>query len=333
MEPSEVPPQMGVAVFEFDVTQEETDRLSITSRPPASPLDDLYMTQLPVSRHFNHSLRYRLRMCFTRKNEGLAALDIASWSRRATYWPPHIFVSVNEKILHVRRKQHFHHDLPLELTDSLSRGKNKIKVSLPLFPGNLIQDIAYFMAVERIVTLDHDTVWDMVTSGPHVTVEVAKKEICRRLKGLDTDEIIIESDAIAVSVTDLYSSTLNKMPVRGRKCLHLECFDLGTWLLSRPSKPPQGLGEPTMVDCWACPICGMDARPCNLQVDDFFADVAKELLASGNTGVKKIEVLADGSWTAIEEVNEGEELSGSEGAQQSPPSRVKIQEETPDTLD
>ncbi|OTA05942.1 hypothetical protein A9Z42_0066680 [Trichoderma parareesei] len=324
---------MGVAVFKFDVTQEETDRLSITSRPSASPLDDSYMNQLPVSRHFNHSLRYRLRMCFTRKNEGLATLDIATWSRRATYWPPHIFVSVNEKILHVRRKQHFHHDLPLELTDSLSRGKNRIKVSLPLFPGNLIQDIAYFMAVERIVTLDHDTVWDMVTSGPHVTVEVAKKEICRRLKGLDTDEIIIESDAIAVSVTDLYSSTLNEMPVRGRKCLHLECFDLETWLRSRPSKPSQGLGEPTTVDCWACPICGLDARPCNLQVDDFFADVAKQLLASGKTGVKKIEVLADGSWTAIEEVNEGEELSGSEGAQQSPPSRVKIQEETPDTMD
>lgn len=333
VEPREISPQMGVTVLEFDVAQEEADRLSITSRPPASPLDDPFLTQLPVSRHFNNSLRYRLRMCASRKKEGPTTFDAATWTRGATYWPPHIFVSVNEEIMHVRRKQHFHHDLPLELTHSLSKGKHKINVNLPLFPQNLKQDFVYFMAVERIVTLDHDTVWDMVNSGPHVGAEATKKEICRRLRALDTDEIIIESDALTVSVADLFSSTLFDTPVRGRNCLHLECFDLGNWLISRPSKPSPGQGEPTTVDCWGCPICGLDARPCNLEVDDFFADVAKKLLASGKASVKKIEVVADGSWTAIEEGDEGEELSDSDGGQPSPRSRVEIHEITPDAIE
>ncbi|KAL7811004.1 hypothetical protein V8C44DRAFT_365252 [Trichoderma aethiopicum] len=333
VEPREVLPQTGVTVLNFDVTQEEMDRLSITSRPPASPLDDPLITPLPVSRYFNDSLRYRLRMIIARKKESPTTIDAATWSRRGSYWPPHIFISINEKILHIRRKQHFHHDLPLELTDSLAKGTNKIKVSLPLFPQNLVHDIAYFMAVERIVTLDHDSVWDMVLSGPHVDEEATKKEICRRLTGLDTDEIVIESDALTVSVADQFSSTLFDVPVRGRNCRHLECFDLGHWLMTRPSKPSQGQGEPTTVDCWACPMCGSDARPCNVQVDDFFADVAKKLLASGNTGVRQIEVLADGSWKAIEEGNEVEELSDSESAKQSPPTRVKIQEITPETVE
>ncbi|PTB78003.1 hypothetical protein M440DRAFT_1399178 [Trichoderma longibrachiatum ATCC 18648] len=333
VEPREILPQTGVTVLNFDVTQEEMDRLSITSRPPASPLDDPLITPLPVSRYFNDSLRYRLRMIIARKKEAPTTIDAATWSRRGSYWPPHIFISVNEEILHIRRRQHFHHDLPLELTDSLVKGTNKIKVSLPLFPQNLVHDIAHFMAVERIVTLDHDSVWDMVLSGPHVDEEATKKEICRRLTGLDTDEIVIESDALTVSVADQFSSTLFDVPVRGRNCRHLECFDLGHWLMTRPSKPSQGQGEPTTVDCWACPMCGSDARPCSVQVDDFFADVAKKLLASGKTGVRQIEVLADGSWKAIEEGNEVEELSDSESAKQSPPTRLKIQEITPETVE
>ncbi|KAH0498544.1 hypothetical protein TgHK011_005796 [Trichoderma gracile] len=314
-EPREIPLQMGVTVIELDITQEEAGRLSITRRPPPSPLDDPFITQLPVSRHFQNSLRYRLRMCVSRKQEGTMSFDAAKWTRGATYWPPHIFVSVNDEIIQVRRKQHFHRDLPLELTESLSEGKNQIKVNLPPFPQNLQQDVVYFMAVERVVTLDRSTVWDMVTSGPHVKAEVTKKEIRRRLSPLDTDEIIIESDTLTVSVADLFSSTLFNTPVRGRNCLHLECFDLGNWLISRPSKPSLSPGEPTAVDCWGCPICGSDARPCSLQVDDFFVNVTKKLMASGKMKVKKIEVHADGSWTAIEEGDEGEEgeeLSDSE---------------------
>ena len=332
VEPTEIPPQMGVTVLEFDVTHEEIDRLSITSRPPPSPLEDPLIIQLPVSRHFNNSLRFRLRMCTSRK-ERPTTIHPAVWARGKTYWPPHIFVSVNEEIIHVRRKQHFHHDLPLELTDSVFKGKNKIKVNLPQYPQNVIQDIAYLMAVERIITLDHNSVWDMVTFGPHIGAEVTKKEICRRLRAVDTDEMIIESGVLNVSVVDIFSSTLFNMPVRGHNCPHIECFDLGNWLVSRPSKPSPGPGEPSTVDCWACPICGLDARPCNLQVDDFFLDVAKKLLASGKMNVKKIKVLVDGSWTAIEEGGEGEELSDSESAHQSPPSRVKTQEITPDAME
>ncbi|KAL6854099.1 hypothetical protein J3F83DRAFT_755364 [Trichoderma novae-zelandiae] len=333
VEQREIPPQMGVTVLEFDLTQEEVDRLSITSPPSPSPRDDSLMTGLPVSRHFNNSLRYRLRMCESHKNEVSGTSDAATWSRKATHWPPHIFVSVNGEIIHVRRKQHFHHDLPIELTNSLVKGRNKIKVNLPPFPQNLKQDAVYIMAVEQIVTLEHDAVRDLVTSGPHVGVETTKNDISRRLGALNTDEVIIESDALTISVADLFSSTLYDIPVRGRNCLHLECFDLHNWLISRPRKPSLGPGEPTTVDCWNCPLCGMDVRPYNLQVDDFFVHVRNKILASGKRDVKKIEVLVDGSWKAIEEGDEDDKTSDSESAQGKPWSRGRAQVVTLDAME
>lgn len=307
---------MGVSVLEFDLAQEDLDSLCTTRASSDSPVDEALMTGLPVSRHFNNSHRYRLRLCESRKKEGRKTFDEAAWSRGRTYWPPHIFVSVNEEIIHVRRKQHFHFDLPIELTDSLVKGKNTIKVNLPCFPQNVKQDIVYFMAVELIVTLDHDSVWDLVTSGPHISADATKNKIQRRLQRLETDEIVIKSDALTVAIADSFSSKLFDIPVRGRNCPHLECIDLQNWLASRPSKKSQESGEPTMVDSWNCPICGLDARPSNLQVDDFFVEIKNKILESGRSNIKKIKMLADGTWTAMEEADEDGGSSDRDGAQQ-----------------
>jgi hypothetical protein len=51
-----------------------------------------------------------------------------------------------------------------------------------------------------------------------------------------------------------------------------------------------------MVDVWKCPICGGDARPYTLQVDNFFVDVRAKLADDNNLGVKAIWISADGSW-------------------------------------
>jgi hypothetical protein len=51
-----------------------------------------------------------------------------------------------------------------------------------------------------------------------------------------------------------------------------------------------------MVDVWKCPLCGKDARPYSLQIDDFLASVRTKLVEDDNLDVKAILISADGTW-------------------------------------
>jgi len=51
-----------------------------------------------------------------------------------------------------------------------------------------------------------------------------------------------------------------------------------------------------MIDVWKCPLCGRDARPYSLQIDDFLASVRATLAEQDNLDVKAIWISADGSW-------------------------------------
>lgn len=64
-----------------------------------------------------------------------------------------------------------------------------------------------------------------------------------------------------------------------------------------------------MADNWKCPICFLDARPSSLRVDEFFAEVRKGLLAQGLSKTKKILVTADGSWSAVPELDDSDDES------------------------
>ncbi|KAK5987427.1 E3 SUMO-protein ligase gei-17 [Cladobotryum mycophilum] len=160
------------------------------------------------------------------------------------------------------------------------------------------------MAVERVITLNHDSVWSMVTNSRHITIDEMKQEVQRRLRPPASDDIVVENDTLTVTVADPFSSRLFVVPVRARDCRHLECIDLKNWLETRPGKSARKPTEPTMVDVWSCPICGCDARPSRLRVDDFFVEVRNKLLERSNVSVKKIEISANGTWTAIEEPEE-----------------------------
>ncbi|KAL7967077.1 hypothetical protein HDV63DRAFT_396696 [Trichoderma sp. SZMC 28014] len=304
VKPTEMKVHMGISELKFSIEQEDLGRRPIASEPSELPVGELPM-DLPVSRHFNHSQRYRLRMCGRSKlgdNEG-AVSDPAKWVTCRTNWPPHTILALNGEIISPLFKQHYHKDLPIELTHSLIEGMNTIKVHIPSFPQNIKENLDYFMAVELILTLDHDSARALVTSAPHVSVDETKAEIKRRLQLDIDDEIIIHSDTLTVSVADSFSSDLFDLPVRGRNCRHLECIDLENWLGSRPRKPSPEAGEPTMVDAWGCPICGEDARPGNLQIDDYFVQIRDKLLEDRMTKVNKIQISVDGTWEAVEEAD------------------------------
>lgn len=310
VEPKAFPPQKGLRTLHFTITEEILSRISKTTES----------ANLPVCRYYNNSLRYRLRLC--QYGQDQTVVSEATWATSRGFWPENIHISLNEQPKLLRRRRHFHHDLPIELTDTLVLGTNKISVSLPNIPGNIKPASMFFIAVEVINTLRHDSIWAMVENGPHISMCDTKREIQSRLKPQDSDDVIVENDSLSVTVADPFSSSLYEVPVRGWDCKHLECIDLKNWLETRPSKTRSRASEPTLVDVWTCPLCGLDARPHRLRVDEFFVDVRKRLLETGRGDTRKITITADGNWIAVEE-------EVVDNRDESPPAKFEAPKATP----
>ncbi|KAI9172361.1 E3 SUMO-protein ligase gei-17 [Paramyrothecium foliicola] len=195
-----------------------------------------------------------------------------------------------------------------------------------------------YMAVEVVKTADHDSIIALVKGSQHFSADQMRSEIRKRLQTSDED-IIVEDDFLTVSLADPFRSVMFDVPVRGNDCRHLECFDLETWLQTRPTKPArQGQGqEPCMVDVWKCPICGLDARPSSLRVDDYFTDVRTVLLYKGLERTKRIQIDAEGNWTPIVEAEDSddEDLDTKDVKRQAPncPSIKKTSTEVIEILD
>ncbi|KAH7148917.1 hypothetical protein EDB81DRAFT_480665 [Dactylonectria macrodidyma] len=301
--PIQIKPQIGLQTIRLNVPGEVLRRLT----------QKQVTTGLPFCSYFEGSCRYRLRVCLLPDQR--TEFEPDEWAVSACHWPMHIFIDVNGRVMGLSRKQHFHKDMPLELTDALILGQNVIRISLPLVDENMAKaGFKYFVAVELVETRSHDSLRSMIENFEHTAAEETREKLIRRLRPSDSDDLIVEDKTLLVSLADPFSATMVETPVRGSKCLHLECFDLETWLQTRPSKPAQkGAGapekgpEPSMVDAWKCPICDLDARPTSLRIDEYFVQVRKELLGRGETNVRAITITATGEWTAIQEPDDSDD--------------------------
>lgn len=303
-EPVVVEPQRGLRSLSFTVPESHIRQLSRKTEGIG----------LPFCYYSEGSYRYRLRMCT--QPETQATPTESDWVVTPTSWPGHIFFDLNKQHLELRRKQHFNKDQPLELTDILHEGDNVLRISFPPLDQNTIPGYKYFMAIEIVETISHDAVRNVVQSLRHIPAEETRAKIQSRLRPSDSDDIIIEDETLTISLADPFSATRFTEPVRGSQCKHLECFDLETWLQTRPPKPPQKGGgpqhqggEPSMVDVWKCPICSLDARPGSLWVDGYLAGVRRSLLSNGDMRTKTITVAADGKWSPVVDADDTDDDS------------------------
>ncbi|CCE29370.1 uncharacterized protein CPUR_03063 [Claviceps purpurea 20.1] len=289
LDPTPIYPRRGVQRFEFTVT---ADDFSIKS--------GLKRTEDTVAHHFKHgSLRYRLRLIRGHKTERV--IDRDSWLASPSIWPAEIYLLFNDEPVYPRRGHHFHHDIPIELTDLLREGLNTIRVSLPKGPHGSSTEAGYHLAVESVVTMDHASTVDMICKGQRIGPEETCREIQRRMQMAASDDVIVQDDCLCISVTDPFSASMFQIPVRGSSCKHIECFDLQTWLQTRSSKGSLSRTEPSLADGWKCPICNGDAAPPNLRVDEYLVDVERTLKLAGQVRTRSISAHVDGSWTANEE--------------------------------
>jgi hypothetical protein len=242
------------------------------------------------------SLQYRVRC--SRMN-GDAKIEPSDFVVADTNWPPTIFMEMNDSVLEIRRKGHFGKDRPVDITPHvLERGatkKNLLRVSVPR-PPKTANDILYSIAIEVIEVFRHQQIIDMCLQEQRITAKEMIEDIRDKLSNsnADDDDVALVSANLTIDLADPFTSRIFTTPVRGVRCRHRECFDLETFLISRSSKPQE---VACMPDVWKCPLCGGDASPRSLRVDEFLVSVRERLEREGGLDVKAILVTEDGSWT------------------------------------
>ncbi|KAI0134599.1 hypothetical protein BJ170DRAFT_207089 [Xylariales sp. AK1849] len=306
MQPTAVPPQPYLQELTFNMPEVICARIS---RDVV-----IHTDSLPVNIYTDGSLRIRLRCCLLRNNTN--SISESTWVTTETSWPEHIFLQLNGQTLTVKRKQHHHKDQALEIGAFVKPWVNTLKLTVP--PARPIpNNMKPFIAVEVVETLIHSSVRalpNLACTASRIPSEKTRATIQKRLAGSagnDDDDIAMVVSDLTINIADPFSFTVSNIPVRGKDCAHLECFDLETWLETRPSKkscvcgakPPSSCvhcpKEPSFVDKWKCPHCQGDARPYSLLVDSFFLEVRESLAAQGLLGTKAIVVSQDGSWMPV----------------------------------
>ncbi|KAJ4988890.1 MIZ/SP-RING zinc finger [Stagonosporopsis vannaccii] len=218
--------------------------------------------------------------------------EATAWAVAENSWIPHSFFTFNQTSLQLRKKLHHGKDLPVDLTGLIREGPNVLEVSV-MSDASDTTHRGYLIAVEFLGFMTQADI-KALCYEKKIPAEKMIEEFKRRLSSTvtDDDDLVVVETMLTINLRDPFSaSKICETPVRGTACLHNECFDLDTFLTTRPRK-----GDVSVADQWRCPICRLDARPTVLVVDEFLVQVRKELESQGLLDTRAIVVDQDGSW-------------------------------------
>ena len=240
------------------------------------------------------SLLFQLR-CIKPMKESIQEHE---WSVADTSWPPSIVISLNDEVVEIRRKVLHGKDLPADVTSLVREGANSVRVAI--LRGKDQQELkqSYCFAIEVSTIIDAKEVGANISQLSEAHTE---SRIKSHLSASDSEIEVLSSDLV-IKVIDPFSAQLIQTPVRGKHCLHYECFDLEIFLGTRQKKAG--------FEKFRCPICNSDARPQSLQLDKWFLNVLQSLRCSNLLETRAIVVNKDGTWQVKEEELEGESGEG-----------------------
>ncbi|KAL9074551.1 MAG: hypothetical protein Q9157_004346 [Trypethelium eluteriae] len=229
-----------------------------------------------------------------------------------TLWPENVCFCVNSTLLELRRKRQWNKHLPVDITHLIRAGENSLRVLWNVSPN--YQDSNTYAAVVEIVSLqNHKSLKQKILTSQTISassildsikLSLSPGNLLTTSSNDEDDGLTIVDSNIAINVFDPYvGDRLCDIPVRSRSCLHRDCFDLETFLQSRPW--PRDAPQFSTVDEWRCPKCKADARPHRLIVDGFLMEVMRKLEGDGKSDTRAIVVERDGSWKPMEMASGG----------------------------
>lgn len=203
-------------------------------------------------------------------------------------WPSGFTLRVNSSFVDVSKREEKKKTLPLpaDISDRVRVGPN----TLTLTTSSLMP---HYVVVQVASPVRIDTVVQRVLNARTLSLDDGRKRIVAAF-GNGSEGVV--ATTMKLSLLDPIVRTRLRIPVRGARCRHPACFDLGNFL---------SLNE--RVRRWECPLCS-DAAPFDtLVVDQFIQQCAlfREphppcLVLSVLNVVPHDEVtfLPDGSWLA-----------------------------------
>jgi hypothetical protein len=215
-----------------------------------------------------------------------------TWAISETSWIPYSYFTLNGTSLQQRKKKHHGKDRPIEITRLLKEGDNVLEVAVMSEPGDSTYQ-NYLIAAEVLGIMTHSFIQQQCRNNMR-SKETCLNDIKTKLSGGNDgdDDIAVVESSLTISICDPFSgSILNGVPVRSTACIHHDCFDLDTFLQTRPRR-----GHASVSDQWRCPVCNADARPALLFVDGFLEDVRTQLDREGLSHTRAIVVDQHGSW-------------------------------------
>ncbi|OQU95155.1 hypothetical protein CLAIMM_01400 [Cladophialophora immunda] len=237
------------------------------------------------------SVRFRLRsVVVDMRGRELFTPTELEFSARPTKWPSMVSIVINDSDVDLRRGGDSGADSVADVTDLLREGNNEVEVNALFRPAEKESGCAYLMAVEIVCMASYDQIEAMATRISTTDVLRAITDSMKSRNGsLDTQSVI------AINVIDPLTFRVWRTPVRGKECRHRECFDLKGFL----SRGREGVNHGGLTDPnrWNCPICGRNARPNQLVIDEFLLDVRKNLSENNRLlCAKEILIKEDGTW-------------------------------------
>ncbi|KAK7545505.1 hypothetical protein IWX49DRAFT_550803 [Phyllosticta citricarpa] len=260
------------------------------------PLEDVANIPRKAGDVHEQTVVYRLR-CIKVPDSGDLQKE---WMSTSTTWPMGTLIIVNGSNTRPQKQQDKW--IPLTLCPFINSPLNKFSLEILRMPEEPALS-TFAVAVEKIKFQTGKTIFSLVTSPERVISAISVISSIRSAIDPKTndekdsgDEIAITMSRITINLIDPQSaSRICDVPVRSLACHHRDCFDLATFLSSRP-------GIITGADEWRCPICRADARPAQLIVDGFLMDVRKQLAARGVLDTASVIIVeADGSWSVKKE--------------------------------
>ncbi|KAL1631186.1 hypothetical protein SLS56_004433 [Neofusicoccum ribis] len=202
-------------------------------------------------------------------------------------------LSLNGDMLEMRKKLQHGKDHPIDITSLIRLDENQLEISLLRRP-NEEKTSNFVIAVEVIGIQHYEKIKVDCTLRKLIPAEDVLDSIKNSLNGPeDDDDIAIVDSNVTINLFDPFTNCRPcDIPVRGKHCLHRNCFDLEIFLQTRDRRQD----SPCYVDVWKCPICRADVRPKSLVVDGFLFDVHKKLSAMGQSNTRAIIVDSDGKW-------------------------------------
>lgn len=244
---------------------------------------------IPIIKYKARCLSFHLRCISVRPSEKDSLHS--SWSTMATCWPSVFYVIVNGIEMFVRRRVHNEKDLPLDITQHLHEGENKISIKM-ILDQKECKNREYAFVIQSMAVASFDRVCELVKVFPR---DKFIEEVNRRLNQSSADDdLAVVSNSLTVNLIDPLTQKIFTGPGRSIDCQHLECFDVESFILTKRCLS----GNDPLKDNWRCPICKADARPIKLVHDEFFKEVRAKLIETKKLeGAQTIEIKTNGVWS------------------------------------